>query len=117
MRIDLFNWREWLYHYEVFTMRQGREQVFARVPTRWHAERMAWRACREFEISRNTVSWRRSRGLHPRKAAMLSSLVLLLVLLIPWLWLRVSLGVVDIAIIFGLLTSGLEWMKGGDDDR
>ena len=117
MTIDLFNWREWLYHYEVFITRQGREQLFARVPSAWHAESTAARACRELEIGKHTVSWRRVRGLHPRKAAMLSSLVLLLIFLIPWLWLRVSFSIIVLSLIFGLLTSGLGWMKGGDDDR
>ena len=117
MTIDLFNWREWLYHYEVFIMRQGREQLFARVPSAWHAESTAARVCRELEIGKHTVSWRRVRGLHPRKAAMLSSLLLVLILLLPWLWLQVSLSIIMLSLIFGLLTSGLDWMKGGDDDR
>lgn len=118
MTTDLFNWREWLYHYEVFTMRHGREQLFARVPTRWHAEMRASRASREFEVGRHTISWRRARGMHPRRAATLVLLAVMLVLLvIPWLWLRVSFSMIGLAMIFGLLTSGLGWMKGGDDDR
>lgn len=117
MTLDVLNWREWLYHYEVLVTRQGRDQIYARVPTRWHAEATAARASRELEIGRHSVSWRRARGLHPRKAATLSTLVLLLFLLIPWLWLRVSFSVVGLSVVIGLLTSGQAWIMGGDDDR
>lgn len=117
MTIDLFNWREWFYHYEVFILRHGREQLYARVPSRWRAQAAAARVCRELEIGRHTVYWRRVRGIHPRKAATLSSFVLLLLLMLPWLWLRISFSVVGLSLICGFLTSGINWMRGGEDDR
>ena len=38
MLFSLFDVHDWRYHYEVVVVRQGREQVLARVRSRWLAE-------------------------------------------------------------------------------
>ena len=117
MLFDLLNIRDWLYHYEVVITRQGREQLLARVPTRWHAELSIAEVPAKVEVSRQSIQWRRVRGVHPHKAAALCALLLLVVNTLPWLWPRLIVSLVCVAVICGLLTSGRDWMQGGEDDR
>ena len=117
MSVDMLNVRDWLYHYEVIVMRHGREQILARVPSRFAAERTIARARRGLEINRQNMQWRRVRGVHPWKAVVLCTLPLLVVLMLPWLWVRAGVGIVCLSIILGLLSSGARWMQGGEDDR
>jgi hypothetical protein len=115
--MDLFNIRDWRYHYEVVITRQGRTQPVARVPSQWSAEITVKRMLRELEIGRNAIHWRRARGVHPRRLAGLLIAPLLFAILLPWFWPRVVLSLICIATICGLCSSGLHWMRGGEDDR
>lgn len=113
-RLRLHSWFE---HYEVVVCRYGREHVVARTATRRGGELAAYTMSRRAEISRSSMSLRRVRGVHPANAAKLCLMVVLLVLLLPWFWPRLVLSLLGTAIMFGLLSSGLSWRQGGDDDR
>jgi len=117
MLFDLLNIRDWLYHYEVVITRQGRDQLLARVPTRRYAELAIANAPAKVEVSRQTIQWRRARGVHPDKVAVLCTLLLLVMSALPWAWPSLIFSVVCVALIGGLLTSGRDWRQGGDDDR
>ena len=117
MRFDLFNVRDWLYYYEVVVTRQGRDQVLARVTSHTAAERMLAMVPAATEVSRQHVQWRRVRGLHPDRAAQLCTLLLLVALALPGFWLPTVVGVLCLAVICGLCTSGRHWRQGGEDDR
>jgi len=117
MLYDLLNKSDWLYHYEVVVSRHGRDQIIARVPSRPRAQVAIVRTQRRLEVSHQTVHWRRVRGLHPRKAAELCFLFLIVAATLPWFWPRIVLVLMGTALIAGLLTSGKEWRQGGEDDR
>jgi hypothetical protein len=117
MLFDLFNVRDWLYYYEVVVTRQGRDQVLARVPSRSAAERMLAMVPASLELSHQHMQWRRARGLLPDKAAQLCTLPLLVALALPGFWLPAVVGVLCLAVIGGLCTSGRHWRQGGEDDR
>ena len=108
---------EWLYHYEVYVRRHGRDQLVARVPSRAHAAAVGAQLRRHAEISWSSVGWRRARGIHPANAARLVAMVLVVALLLPWFWPRLALSLVCTAVICGLLSSGTRWKQGGEDDR
>ncbi len=114
---DVLNVHDWLYHYEVVVSRQGRDQILARVPSQLQAEVAIAQTRARVEVSRPTIRWRRVRGTHPVKAAELCTLVLVVVLTLPWFWPRTILSMVCAALIWGLLTSGTHWRQGGADDR
>lgn len=107
----------WLEHYEVVVRRNGREHIVARTATRRGAELAAHSMSRRVEVSPAAVSMRRARGVHPANAAKACMLLVLLVLFLPWFWPRLLLSLVGAALLFGLLSSGLSWRQGGDDDR
>jgi hypothetical protein len=107
----------WLYHYEVVVRRQGRDQLVARVPTEARAAGMAVSLRYAAELSSTSVHWRRVPGIHPVNAAKLVALLLLATLLLPWFWPRAVLGLLLIALLGGLLSSGTKWRNGGEDDR
>ncbi len=107
----------WLIHYEIIVMRQGTQQLLARVASRAASERAVARACRHIEVGCTTVRWQPARGLHPWNAAKLCLLPLILSTLLPWHWVGGVLGVIWLALICGFLSSGHEWMAGGADDR
>jgi hypothetical protein len=113
----LLNDHPWLYHYEVVVRRQGRNQLLARVPSEAKAADLAARIRDELEISSSSVTWYRTRGIHPVNGAKFVFCCLLGSLLLPWFWLRIALSLVWLALICGLLSSGASWQRGGVDDR
>ncbi len=117
MFFDLFDVHDWLYHYEVIVLRQGRAQVLARVSSRWAAEQATLRIPAGVEVSRGSVHWRRQRGVHPDRAVQLCVLLLLLTVAVPGLWLPAIMQLLCLALISGLLSSGRQWRQGGQDDR
>ncbi len=117
MLFSLFDVHDWRYHYEVVVVRQGREQVLARVRSRWLAEQAMLLVPAGVELNRHSFQWRRRRGMHPDRAVQLCVLLLLLTLALPGLWLPAIIQLLCLATIAGLLTSGRQWRQGGADDR
>jgi hypothetical protein len=117
MVFNLFAVHDWLYHYEVVVLRQGREQVLARLPSRRAAEQAMLLMPARVELSRQSLRWRRSRGVHPDRAVQSCVLLLLVALALPGLWLPAIIQLLCLALIGGLLSSGREWRQGGEDDR
>ncbi|CAA9234008.1 MAG: hypothetical protein AVDCRST_MAG93-1013 [uncultured Chloroflexia bacterium] len=117
MSFNLFAVHDWLYHYEVVVSRQGREQVLARVPSRRAAEQAMLLLPTRVELSRQSLDWRRSRGIHPDRAVQLCTLLLLVALALPGVWLQMVVQLICLAVIGGLLSSGRKWRQGGQDDR
>ena len=107
----------WLHHYEVIVRRQGREQIVARVPSQRRAEQQIAHVRAGLEISRPTVFWRRVRGVHPVNLAKCCFALLMLALLLPWIWPRLVISILCMALMCGALTSGTSWKQGGRDDR
>ena len=117
MVFNLLDRHDWLYHYEVVVARQGSERVIARVPSRRAAERAVWLVPARAELSRQSLTWRRRRGVHPDRAAALCVVLLLFGGVLPNVWLLGSVQLLCLAIIGGLLSSGRQWRQGGVDDR
>ncbi len=69
------------------------------------------------EVSPQSMQWRCVWGLHPDKVARLCTVALLVALVLPGFWLRTSVGVLCLALIGGLHSSGRQWRQGGRDDR
>lgn len=107
----------WCSHYEVIVVRQRVEHIVARVASQAAAERHSRRICRQIELSRRAVRWRRVRGLHPWRAANAGLCLLMLAQFLPWGWVRLSVSLVCVAVICGTLSSGRHWRQGGWDDR
>ncbi len=114
---SLFDVHDWLYHYEVVVLRQGREHVLARVRSRWAAEQAMLLVPAGVELNQHNLTWRRRRGVHPDRAVQLCVLLLLLTLALPGLWLPATMQLLCLAVIGGLLSSGRRWRRGGEDDR
>ena len=114
---DLFNARDWMYHYEVVVSRHGRDQIVARVPSLPRAYGALVSTRRQLEVSDQQVHYRRARGLHPTKAAEMCILLLVVAVVLPWFWPKIVLSLVTTALVFGLLSSGRSWRNGGEDDR
>ncbi len=114
---NLLDRQDWLYHYEVVVARQGSEQVIARVPSRRAAKQAARMVPARAEVSRQSLGWRRRRGVHPDRAAALCVILLLLGFALPNVWLLGAVQLLCTAIIGGLLSSGRQWRQGGVDDR
>lgn len=112
----LWKMQDLLYHYEIIILRQGHEQILARVATRRQAAQRIFSAQQRLEISRQSVQIRRARGVHPRKAAAVLAILLLITIILPW-WVQIGIGLIGLSVILGLLTSGTQWMQGGTDDR
>ncbi len=117
MLFNLFDVRDWLYHYEVVVIRQGREQVLVRVPSRRAAEQAMLLAPAGVELSRQSLRWRRRRGAHPDRAVQMCIFVLLVTLALPGPWLPAVIQLLCLAVVGGLLSSGHQWRQGGQDDR
>lgn len=117
MFFDRFDIHDWLYHYEVVVRRQGGEQVLARAPSRYAAERLVNLVPAGLEVSRQSLDVRRARGVHPDKVARLCLLIFLAALLLPGLWLPAMVQLLCLAVAGGLLSSGRQWRQGGRDDR
>ncbi len=117
MVYKLLDTHDWLYHYEVVVTRHGSERVIARVPSRRAAERAVGLVPARAEVNRESLGWRRRRGVHPDRAAALCVVLLLLGLALPNIWLLAVVQLLCLAIIGGLLSSGRQWRQGGVDDR
>ncbi len=117
MFFNHFALHDWLYHYEVIVLRQDREYVLARVPSRQAAERAMLLLPMRVELSEQSLGWRRIRGIHPDRAVQLCVLLLLATLALPGHWLAGVMQLLGLAVIGGLLSSGREWRQGGHDDR
>ncbi len=117
MLFSLFEVHDWRYHYEVVVVRQGREQVLARVRSRSLAEQAMLLVPARVELSRHSLQWRRRRGVHPDRVVQLCVLLLVLTLALPGLWLPAIIRLLCLVTSAGLLTSGRQWRQGGEDDR
>ena len=117
MMIALLEVYDWLYHYEIVVTRHDGEQVLARVLSRRAAEQALLLVPAHVEVRRQSLGWRRRRGVHPDRVVQLCVLLLLVTLALPGLWLPAIMQLLCLAGIGGLLSSGRQWRQGGKDDR
>ena len=106
-----------LHYYEIVVRSEGRDRVVRRVPTRRGAERMITELVRADLVSSRAIRYERRRGVHPWPVALLCGGLILPALFVPFLWLRLGLTVVLLALTIGFSTSGRRWIAGGRDDR
>jgi hypothetical protein len=106
-----------LYYYEIVVRSDGRDRVVRRVPTRRAAERMIAELIQADLVSSRAVRSERRRGLHPWWGALLCGGLCIPALFVPFVWLRVGLALVLLALTIGFSTSGRLWIAGGRDDR
>jgi hypothetical protein len=106
-----------LYYYEIVVRSDGRDRVVRRVPTRRGADRVIAEMIRADLVSSRTIRHERRRGLHPWSVALLCGGLILPVLFVPFVWIRLGLTLVLLALTIGFSTSGRHWIAGGRDDR
>jgi hypothetical protein len=106
-----------LHYYEIVVRSEGRDRVVRRVPTRRAAERVIREMIRADLVSSRAIRFERRRGLHPWSVALLCGGLILPALFVPFLWVRMGLTLVLIALTIGFSTSGRHWIAGGRDDR
>ena len=107
-----------MFHYsEVVVRREGHDRVMRRVPTRRAAERAIADLIRADLVSGRAIRYERRRGLHPWSVALLCGGLILPALFVPFMWLRMGLTLVLVALTIGFSTSGWAWIAGGRDDR
>ena len=106
-----------LHYYEIVVRSDGRDRVVRRVPTRRAADRLIAELIRADLVSSKAIRYERRRGLHPWSVALLCGGLSIPALFVPFLWIRLGLTVVLIALAIGFSTSGQRWIAGGRDDR
>jgi len=106
-----------LYYYEIMVRSDGRDRVVRRVPTRRAADRLIAELIRADLVSSKAIRSERRRGLHPWTIALLCGGLCLPTLFVPFVWVRVGLTLVLLALACGFSTSGRNWIAGGRDDR
>jgi len=106
-----------LHYYEIVVRSDGRDRVVRRVPTRRAANRVIAELIHADLVSSKAIRYERRRGLHPWSIGMLCGGLSLLSLFVPFVWIRIGLALVLIALTIGFSTSGRRWIAGGRDDR
>jgi hypothetical protein len=106
-----------LHFYEVVVRSDGRDRVVRRVPTQRAADRIIAEMIRADLVSSKAIRSERRRGLHPWSVALICGGLSFLALFVPFVWLRVGLTLMLIALTLGFSTSGRRWIGGGHDDR
>jgi|SRR6185369_15658637 hypothetical protein len=106
-----------LHYYEIVVRSAGGDRVMRRVPTRRAADRVIAELIRADLVSSRAVRYERRRGLHPWPAALLCGGLILPALFVPFIWIRLGLALVLLALTIGFSTSGRRWIAGGRDDR
>ena len=106
-----------LYYYELLVRSDGQDRVVRRVPTRRTSDRVMAELIRADLVSSRAVRYERRRGLHPWPAALLCGGLILPALFVPFIWIRLGLALVLLALTIGFSTSGRRWIAGGRDDR
>ena len=106
-----------LYYYEIVVRSDGRDRVVRRVPTRRGADRVIAEMIRADLVSSRAIRHERRRGLHPWSVALLCGGLSVLALFVPFMWVRMGLTLVLLALTIGFSTSGRHWIAGGRDDR
>ena len=106
-----------LYYYEIVVRSDGRDRVVRRVPTRRAADRIIAELIGADLVSSKAIRSERRRGLHPWSVALLCGGLIVPALFVPFLWIRMGLALVLIALTIGFSTSGRRWIAGGRDDR
>jgi hypothetical protein len=106
-----------LHYYEIVVRRDGRDRVVRRVPTRRAADRVIAEMIRADLVSSRAIRHERRRGLHPWSVALLCGGLSILALFVPFIWIRMGLTLVLLALTIGFSTSGRRWIAGGRDDR
>jgi hypothetical protein len=105
------------YYYEIVVRNDGRDRVVRRVPTRRGADRVIAEMIRADLVSSRAIRHERRRGLHPWSVALLCGGLSVLALFVPFIWIRMGLTLVLLALTIGFSTSGRRWIAGGRDDR
>jgi hypothetical protein len=106
-----------LHYYEIVVRSDGRDRVVRRVATRRAAERVIAEMIGADLVSSKAIRYERRRGLHPWSIALLCGGLILPALFVPFMWIRMGLTLVLLALAIGFSTSGQRWMAGGRDDR
>jgi len=106
-----------LYYYEILVRSDGQDRVVRRVPTRRTADRVIAELIRADLVSSRAIRYERRRGLHPWSVALLCGGLILPALFVPFVWVRMGLALVLLALTIGFSTSGWRWIAGGRDDR
>jgi hypothetical protein len=105
------------HYYEIVVRSDGRDRVLRRVPTQRAANRVIAELIGADLVSSKAVRSERRRGLHPWSVALLCSGMIVPVLFVPFIWVRLGLTLVLLALSLGFSTSGRRWIAGGRDDR
>src|SRR5215212_10798794 len=105
------------YYYEIVVRSDGRDRVVRRVPTQRGADRVIADLIRADLVSSKAIRYERRRGLHPWSGALLCGGLSIPALFVPFVWIRLGLTLVLIALAIGFWTSGRRWIAGGRDDR
>ena len=106
-----------LHYYEIVVRSAGGDRVMRRVPTRRAADRVIAELIRADLVSSRAIRYERRRGLHPWSVALLCGGLILPALFVPFVWVRMGLALVLLALTIGFSTSGRRWIAGGRDDR
>ncbi|MDQ2997706.1 MAG: hypothetical protein M3R61_11700 [Chloroflexota bacterium] len=106
-----------LYYYEIVVRSDGRDRVVRRVPTRRAADRGIAELIHADLVSSKAIRAERRRGLHPWSVALVCGGLCIPALFVPFVWIRLGLTLVLLALAFGFSTSGRSWIAGGRDDR
>ena len=106
-----------LHYYEIVVRSDGRDRVVRRVPTRRAADRLIAELIRADLVSSKAIRYERRRGLHPWSVALLCGGLCIPALFVPFVWVRMGLALVLLALTIGFSTSGRHWIAGGRDDR
>jgi hypothetical protein len=106
-----------LYYYEIVVHSEGQDRVVRRVPTRRAADNVIAELIGTDLVSSKAIRYERRRGLHPWSVALLCGGLIVPALFVPFLWVRLGLALVLLALSLGFSTSGRRWIAGGRDDR
>jgi hypothetical protein len=111
--------RDLCYHYEVrIVYRNGNEVVHARIQARTSAEDRAKQLRAVPGNALATVTIVRQRGLHPWTGRIIGIPILLVAtIVVEPMPVRVSITSVVTVVLLTRGGGGIEWMKGGRDDR
>ncbi|MEO7912135.1 MAG: hypothetical protein ABIV47_21030 [Roseiflexaceae bacterium] len=106
-----------LYYYEIVVRSDGRDRVVRRVPTRRAADRVIAELIHADLVSSKAIRYERRRGLHPWSMVLLCGGLCIPALFVPFVWIRLGLTLMLLALAIGFSTSGWLWIGGGRDDR
>ena|SRR5579859_467581 len=122
--------RDLFWHYAIILTVGGHAQVLARLRTKAEADQVLAIVHTRPAVEGTDVRWERRRGLHPMTASRWCMGLLLPVLLLlaasasrlliissALVWVLMGLVLLLSALLYGFLSTGQRWIRGGRDDR